>query len=199
MPDFEDYKDRKEYILQDNNNKKYILFFINEPIQINPLQILVSHSLNKLFYTYMKNTYKTYMAGAFYNIKTKYYSKIYDFEKINVKYKIEEQNYVECDGLFKIKINNKLQKFCNSNIDSNIEVKLNHLEFFFNLDNVNNEIIFDNVLMSDKSELYITLTIDKNYEKYLEILDIDLAFICIEKQEFRKAFLTNEITLQMDT
>ena len=53
--------------------------------------------------------------------------------------------------------------------------------------------------MSDKSELYITLTIDKNYEKYLEILDIDLAFICIEKQEFRKAFLTNEITLQMDT
>jgi hypothetical protein len=199
LPDFEDYKDRKEYILQDNNNKKYILFFINEPIQINPLQILVSHSLNKLFYTYMKNTYKTYMAGAFYNIKTKYYSKIYDFEKINVKYKIEEQNYVECDGLFKIKINNKLQKFCNSNIDSNIEVKLNHLEFFFNLDNVNNEIIFDNVLMSDKSELYITLTIDKNYEKYLEILDIDLAFICIEKQEFRKAFLTNEITLQMDT
>lgn len=199
LPDFEDYKDRKEYILQDNNNKKYILFFINEPIQINPLQILVSHSLNKLFYTYMKNTYKTYMAGAFYNIKTKYYSKIYDFEKINVKYKIEETNCVGSDGLFKIKINNKLQKFCNSNIDSNIEVKLNHLEFFFNLDNVNNEILFDNVLMSSKSDLYITLTIDKNYEKYLEILDIDLAFICIEKQEFRKAFLTNEITLQMDT
>lgn len=199
LPDFEDYKDRKEYILQDNNNKKYILFFINEPIQINPLQILVSHSLNKLFYTYMKNTYKTYMAGAFYNIKTKYYSKIYDFEKINVKYKIEEQNYVECDGLFKIKINNKLQKFCNSNIDSNIEVKLNHLEFFFNLDNVNNEILFDNVLMSSKSDLYITLTIDKNYEKYLEILDIDLAFICIEGVTTRRDFLTNEITLQMDT
>ena len=103
------------------------------------------------------------------------------------------------DGLFKIKINNKLQKFCNSNIDSNIEVNLNHLEFFLDLDNVNNEMLFDNVLMSSKSDLYITLTIDKNYEKYLEILDIDLAFICIEGVTTRREFLTNEIILQMDT
>ena len=101
--DFEDYKyNSKEYILYDNNNEKYILFFINEPIEINPIQILVSHSLNKLFYTHMKNTYKTYMTGAFYNIKTKYYSKTYEFEKINLKYIIDETNYVGCDGLFKI-------------------------------------------------------------------------------------------------
>ena len=200
LPDYEDYKNNsKEYILQDNNKEKYILFFINKPIQINPLQILASQSLNKLFYTYMKNTYKTYMTGAFYNIKTKYYSKTYDFQKIDVKYKIEETNCLCCDGLFRIKINNKLQKFCNSNIDSNIEVNLNHLEFFLNLDNVNNEIIFDNVLMSYRTNLYITLTIDKKYEKYLEILDLDLAFICIEGIPTRGEFLTNKIILQLDT
>ena len=147
----------------------------------------------------MKNTYKTYMTGAFYNIKTKYYSKTYDFQKINIKYKIEETNCQSCDGLFKIKINNKLQTFCNSNIDSNIEVNLNYLEFFVDLDNANNEILFDNVLMSDGSDLYITLTIDKNYEKYLEILDIDLAFICIEGVTTRREFLTNKIILQIDT
>jgi hypothetical protein len=200
LPDFEDYKtNSKEYILQDNNNEKYILFFINKPIQINPLRILVSRSLCKLFYTHMKNTYKTYMAGAFYNIKTKYCSKIYDFQKINIKYIIEETNCLGSDGLFKIRINNKLQKFCNSNIDSNIEVNLNHLEFFLDLDNVNNEILFDNVLMSSKNDLYITLTIDKNYEKYLEILDIDLAFICIEGVTTRREFVTNEIILQIET
>lgn len=200
LPDFEDYKtNSKEYILQDNNNEKYILFFINKPIQINPLQILASHSLNNLFYTHMKNTYKTYMVGAFYKIKTKYYSKTYDFQKINVKYKIEETNCIDCDGLFKIKINNKLQKFCNSKIDSIIEVNLNHLEFFLDLYNVNNEIQFNNVLMSNKSDLYLTLTIDKNYEKYLEILDIDLAFICIKGDTTRGDFLSNEIILQMDT
>ena len=138
------------------------------------------------------------MAGAFYNIKTKYYSKTYDFQKINVKYKIEETNRLSGEGLFKIKINNKLQKFCNSNIDSNIEVNLNHLEFFLDSDNVNNEILFDNVLMCDRTNLYITLTIDKNYEKYLEILDIDLAFICIEGVTTRREFLTNEIILQID-
>lgn len=99
----------------------------------------------------------------------------------------------------KIKINNKLQQFCNSNIDSNIEVNLNHLDFFLDLDNVNNEILFDNVLMCDKSDLYLTLTIDKNYEKYLEILDLDFAFICIEGVTTRKEFLTNEIILQTDT
>lgn len=198
LTDFEDYKtNSKEYILQDNNNEKYILFFINNPIQINPFEITSSPSIKKLFYTHMKNTYKAYMAGAFYKIKTKYYSKTYDFQKINVKYEIEETKCMDSDGLFKIKINNKLQKFCNSNIDSNIEVNLNHLEFFLNLDNVNNEITFDNVLMSYRTNLCITLTIDKNYEKYLEILDLDLAFICIEKQEIRKALLENEIILRL--
>ena len=200
FPDFEDYKDHsKEYILHDNNNEKYILFFINEPIEINPIQILVSHSLNKLFYTHMKNTYKTYMTGAFYNIKTKYYSKTYDFQKINIKYIIEETNSIGCDGLFKIKINNNLQKFCNSNIDSIIEVNLNHLEFFLDLDNVNNEILFDNILMNSKKKLYITLTTDKNYEKYLELLDIDLACVCIEENKIRHDFLMNVITLHLET
>ena len=147
----------------------------------------------------MKNTYKTYMTGAFYNIKTKYYSKTYDFQKINIKYIIEETNCENCDGLFKIKINNNLQKFCNSNIDSNIEVYLNHLEFNLDLDNVNNEILIDNILMNSKKKLYITLTTDKNYEKYLEILDIDLAFICIQGVTTRREFLTNEIILHLDT
>lgn len=200
LPDFEDYRHySKEYILQDNNNEKYILFFINIPIQIKPLQILVSQSLNKLYYTYMEKTYKTYMAGSYYNIKTKYYSKTHDFKKIIIQYQIEEQICGCCDGLFKIKINNKLQNFCNSNIDPNIVIVLNHMEFFLGLEKVNNEIIFDNILITCISTLHITLTIDKIYEKYLEILDIDLACICIEGKQTRNEFLKNEIILQLET
>ena len=198
LPDFEEYKHHsQEYILQDNNNEKYILFFINEPIQINPKQILVSHSLNKLFYSHMKNNYKTYMAGAFYNKITQYCCKTNEFDKIILTYVIAETNDKMYDGLFQIKINNKLQNFYN--IDSNIEVKINHLELFLNLDNINDKILFDSVLMSNTDNLYITLTINQNYEKYLEILDIDLACICIAKSEIRKAFLSNDIILQLET
>ena len=187
----EDYKDHmKEYIITDNNNDKHIMFFINKLTQILPLQILASHSLNNLFYTHMKNTYKTYMAGAFYKKKTKYYYKSYDFRKINLRYIIDETN---CDGFFKMTIKNKLQQFLH--IDTNIDIKINHIDFFLNIDNVNNEIFFDNILLSD-NKLYITFTIDKIYEKYLEILEIELACICLEESDIRKLFLTNEILLK---
>ena len=73
------------------------------------------------------------------------------------------------------------------------------MEFNLDLDNVNNEILIDNILMNSKKKLYITLTTDKNYEKYLEILDIDLAFICIQGVTTRREFLTNEIILHLDT
>jgi hypothetical protein len=192
-PDIENYKNNlQEYIFNDNNDEKYILFFVKKSIHIPPLTLLMSHSLNNLFYTHLKNTYNTYMTGAFYTYKTKYYTKSYDFNIININYTIKEIKQY-CDGLFKMKINNKLQQF--NDINPTVDIRINHLDFFCNIDNINNEIYFDNMLLSDN--IYITLTTNKIYEKYLDNLYIDLALICINNSEIKRAFLSNEMSLQL--
>ena len=169
--DIEDFKGNvQEYIYYDNNDNKYILFFLNTLLNYNDLlRLLSSESLNNLFNLRLKETYKNFMIGSFYKEKIKYSCKSKEFNRTNITYNLE----INCDGIFKIKINNKLQKFIS--IDSNIVILIKNLEYYINCNELNHEIQFDSVMNCDN--VNIVINIDSKYEKYFEILEIDFACI----------------------
>lgn len=186
--DIEDYKNKmKEYIFCDNNQDKYILFFINAVIKYDDLlRLLVSQSLHHLFYKYLKETYKTFMIGAFYKEKLKYSCKTKDFNRINLTYKIE----LNCDGIFKMRINTKLQEFFNNengSLRNKMIIEIKHLEYHMSISEVNNELQFERIIGCN--DIDIIINIDANYEKYFETLDVEFACVFLDENESKQDFM----------
>ena len=184
LSDIEDYKSKmQELKFHDNDNNKYILFFVNIVVEYNELvRLSSSQSLHDLFFTYLKPIYKTYMIGAFYRKKLTYTSKTKDFDRISFNYNLE----LLFDGIFKIKINNILQTFLN--INSNVTIEIKHLEFNVNINDINSVLQFDSIISSNNMD--IVINVHSIYEKYFEILDINLACVFVNDPNSKKDFLT---------
>ena len=74
------------------------------------------------------------------------------------------------------------------NINSNVTIEIKHLEFNVNINDINNVLQFDNIISSNNMD--IVINVHSIYEKYFEILDINLACVFVNDPNIKKDFLT---------
>lgn len=180
-----------------NEDKRYILYFINNIFNNNELlSILASpkmiDELTGIKYKKILQDYNDYLIGGYH---TKKLEICYIENKDNL-YSLKFIIPRDGDLIYKIKIRNKLSKFYH--VDDSINIKINSYEKNTNINELNDVIELDNLIKFDPyNPINLTITFDKYYIEYMYDLYLDIGY-CNCNNPLRKEVLTTDIKLKLE-
>jgi hypothetical protein len=180
-----------------NEDKRYILYFINNIFNNNELlSILASpkmiDELTGIKYEKILEDYNNYLIGGYH---TKKLEICYIENKDNL-YSLKFIIPRDGDLIYKIKIRNKLSKFYN--VDDSINIKINSYEKNTNINELNDDIELDNLIKFEPyNPINFTITFNKYYIEYMYDLYLDIGY-CNCNNPLRKEVLTTDMELKLE-